>query len=146
MKRETKRNARFSVDVAFVPSLSWHCSSFHKQKVRKRRSFRTRQQGVAIDHDLKIGIAVLRENGTFFEFSLCLSRACLGKIMHFIYKWLKKCRFLTIMLVPATAPVAMGAPATHQELNTVAIVLYPFPARKRHSFLSAFPMFVPSLS
>jgi hypothetical protein len=30
------------------------------------------------------------ENGTFFEFSLCLSRACLGKIMHFIYKWLKK--------------------------------------------------------
>eukprot|EP01046_Picozoa_sp_COSAG06_P012596 COSAG06_NODE_745_length_12649_cov_128.650916_3_plen_94_part_00 len=31
----------------------------------------------------------------FFGFSLCLSRACLGKIMHFIYKWLKKCRFLT---------------------------------------------------
>eukprot|EP01046_Picozoa_sp_COSAG06_P010508 COSAG06_NODE_575_length_14056_cov_25.763345_3_plen_189_part_00 len=29
----------------------------------------------------------------FFEFSLCLSRACLGKIMHFIYIWLKKCRF-----------------------------------------------------
>eukprot|EP01046_Picozoa_sp_COSAG06_P037656 COSAG06_NODE_4273_length_4410_cov_5.289754_7_plen_54_part_00 len=39
-------------------------------------------------------INTLRENGTFFEFSLCLSRACLGKIMHFIYKWLKKCRFL----------------------------------------------------
>jgi hypothetical protein len=37
----------------------------------------------------------LRENGTFFEFSLCSSRACLGKIMHFIYKWRKKCRFLT---------------------------------------------------
>ena len=30
----------------------------------------------------------------FFECSLCLSRACLGKIMHFIFKWLKKCRFL----------------------------------------------------
>jgi hypothetical protein len=26
----------------------------------------------------------------FFEFSLCLSRACLGKKMNFIYKWLKK--------------------------------------------------------
>jgi hypothetical protein len=39
--------------------------------------------------------SLLRENGTFFEFSLCLSRACLGKMMHFIYKWLKKCRFLT---------------------------------------------------
>eukprot|EP01046_Picozoa_sp_COSAG06_P011667 COSAG06_NODE_669_length_13222_cov_8.235922_8_plen_152_part_00 len=35
----------------------------------------------------------LRENGTFFEFSLCLSRVCLGKIMHFIYKWLKKSRW-----------------------------------------------------
>jgi hypothetical protein len=30
----------------------------------------------------------------FLEFALCLSRACLGKIMHFIYKWRKKCRFL----------------------------------------------------
>ena len=29
----------------------------------------------------------------FFEFSLCLSRACLGKMMTFIYKWRKKCRF-----------------------------------------------------
>jgi hypothetical protein len=37
----------------------------------------------------------MRENGTFFEFSLCLSRACLGKMLIFIYKWLKKCRFLT---------------------------------------------------
>jgi hypothetical protein len=36
----------------------------------------------------------LRENGTFFEFSLCLSRACLGKIMHFIYKWRKSAVFL----------------------------------------------------
>jgi hypothetical protein len=46
---------------------------------------------------------VLRENGTFFEFFLCSSRACLGKIMHFIYKWLKKCRFLaTCVTVAAT--------------------------------------------
>ena len=30
-----------------------------------------------------------------FEFSLYLSRACLGKIMHFIYKWRNKWRFLT---------------------------------------------------
>eukprot|EP01046_Picozoa_sp_COSAG06_P003174 COSAG06_NODE_120_length_23106_cov_18.311862_16_plen_174_part_00 len=45
----------------------------------------------------------LRENGTFFEFPLCLSRACLGKRMHFIYKWLKKCRFLTWHR-PARAP------------------------------------------
>jgi hypothetical protein len=29
----------------------------------------------------------------FFEFSLCLSRACLGKMFSFIYKWRKKWRF-----------------------------------------------------
>jgi hypothetical protein len=47
----------------------------------------------------------LRESGTSFEFSLCLSRACLGKIMHFIYKWRKKCRFLTVvrMSLPAVS-------------------------------------------
>jgi hypothetical protein len=29
----------------------------------------------------------------FFEFSLYLSRACLGKMIVFVYKWLQKCRF-----------------------------------------------------
>jgi hypothetical protein len=33
------------------------------------------------------------ENGIFFEFSLCLSRACLGKMIVFIYKWLKNAVF-----------------------------------------------------
>jgi hypothetical protein len=30
------------------------------------------------------------KTASFFEFSLCLSRACLGKIIVFIYKWRKK--------------------------------------------------------
>jgi hypothetical protein len=29
----------------------------------------------------------------FFEFSLCLSRACLGKMIDFKYKWRKKWRY-----------------------------------------------------
>ena len=33
------------------------------------------------------------KNGIFFEFSLCLSRACLGKMFVFIYKWLKNVVF-----------------------------------------------------
>jgi hypothetical protein len=33
---------------------------------------------------------------SLFEFSLCLSRACLGKIFVYIYIWLKKWRFLII--------------------------------------------------
>ena len=38
-------------------------------------------------------LSSLRKTPLFFEFSLCLSRACLGKMMHFIYKWLRKWRF-----------------------------------------------------
>jgi len=34
-----------------------------------------------------------RKSGLFLEFSLCLSRACLGKMMHYVYKWRKKWRF-----------------------------------------------------
>jgi hypothetical protein len=30
------------------------------------------------------------ENGIFFEFSLCLSRACLGKTIVLMYKWHRK--------------------------------------------------------
>ena len=37
----------------------------------------------------------LRKRHLFFEFSLCLSRACLGKMMHFIYKWRKNGVFRT---------------------------------------------------
>ena len=36
---------------------------------------------------------VLCETPLFFEFSLCLFRACLGKMVHFLYKWRKKWRF-----------------------------------------------------
>ena len=37
--------------------------------------------------------ATVRKTASFFEFSLCLSRACLGKMIVFIYKWLKKTVF-----------------------------------------------------
>jgi hypothetical protein len=33
------------------------------------------------------------KTASFFEFSLCLSRACLGKVFVFIYKWLKNAVF-----------------------------------------------------
>jgi hypothetical protein len=46
---------------------------------------------------------------TFFEFSLCLSRACLGKIMHFIYKWLKKyLPFSALSLVLGLSRACLG--------------------------------------
>jgi hypothetical protein len=33
--------------------------------------------------------AAVRKTASFFEFSLCLSRACLGKMIVYIYKWLQ---------------------------------------------------------
>jgi hypothetical protein len=46
---------------------------------------------------------------TFFEFSLCLSRACLGKTMHFIYKWLKKyLPFSALSLVLGLSRACLG--------------------------------------
>jgi hypothetical protein len=35
----------------------------------------------------------VRTTACFFEFSLCLFRACLGKMFVFIYKWLKNAVF-----------------------------------------------------
>jgi hypothetical protein len=36
---------------------------------------------------------VLCETPSAFEFSLCLFRTCLGKMVHFMYEWRKKWRF-----------------------------------------------------
>eukprot|EP01046_Picozoa_sp_COSAG06_P042985 COSAG06_NODE_5561_length_3401_cov_2306.993640_2_plen_162_part_00 len=35
----------------------------------------------------------VRKTASFVEFFLCLSRACLGKTIVLMYKWLKKCLF-----------------------------------------------------
>jgi hypothetical protein len=46
------------------------------------------------DLDIKHPDAVaVRKTASFFEFSLCLSRACLGKMIVLIYKWLKNAVF-----------------------------------------------------
>ena len=52
------------------------------------------------------GAAGPKETPLFFEFSLCLSRACLGQMMHFIYKWREKWRSFTQLLknqLPSTS-------------------------------------------
>jgi hypothetical protein len=82
---------------------------------------------VAPDRRLELGVVdvLLRENGTFFEFSLCSSRACLGQMLIFIYKWRKKCRFLAFL--------SFGNTSCTTKTHTPVCV-------------SAFPVFVPSLS
>ena len=48
----------------------------------------------------------------FFEFFLCLSRACLGKMLIYIYKVDEKCRFLTWWL-PSVVAAAGAAASSH---------------------------------
>jgi hypothetical protein len=57
-------------------------------------------QKVTFSHLWSPNLTLLQQNGPFFEFFLCLSRACLGKMFIFIYKWLKKDRFVTSPLAP----------------------------------------------
>ena len=58
----------------------------------------------------------------FSQLSLCLSRACLGKIIIFIYKWLRKNVLLPVRRISSKSPAETCV------------------------FFSAFRMFVPSLS
>jgi hypothetical protein len=44
----------------------------------------------------------------FFEFSLCLSRVCLGKMIVYMYKWLKKGFFCTAVRA-ASPSIGFGA-------------------------------------
>ena len=56
---------------------------------------------VTSDHGYNLGnhmlatakMQVRKTAHLFFEFSLCLSRACIGKMIVFIYKWLKNAVF-----------------------------------------------------
>ena len=69
----------------------------------------------------------LHKTPLFFEVSLCLSRACLGKMFVLIYKWRKKWRFSHLLL-----PLLEKCRLCH--------------ARNTRVFLGVFPLFVPSLS
>ena len=46
-----------------------------------------------LDCLIALAMAAVGKTASFFEFSLCLSRACLGKMIVFIYKWLKNAVF-----------------------------------------------------
>ena len=77
---------------------------------------------------------VLQENGTLFEFSLCLSRACLGKMIVFIYKWYKNG---VSDLGRCDQKISFDGRKPRENASS---------AYKTAPYLSAFPMFVPSLS
>ena len=57
---------------------------------------RKRKRPLILPHELRDIAVRLRKNASFFEFSLSLSRACLGKMI-ICYKWLKK-----TVLLPGT--------------------------------------------
>jgi hypothetical protein len=45
-----------------------------------------------------------------FEFSLCLSRACVGKQINFIHKWLKNDRFSHLMMEGVASSAVFWSP------------------------------------
>ena len=57
-------------------------------------------------------------NASLFEFSMCLSRACLGKMIIFTSKWRKKTRFRTHLLRvrPADLLVERESPVPHARI------------------------------
>ena len=96
--------------MCFVPSLSWQQrASFMPKKRRKTEA--------AFSFS--------------FRFSLCLSRACLGEIIGFMYKWLKKG-----VSAPGHALIALrvGVSRHHVILVQFHSVLRPATCERRHSF------------
>ena len=96
--------------MCFVPSLSW----------QQRASFMTKKRR--------------KTEAAFsfsFRFSLCLSRACLGEIIGFMYKWLKKG-----FSAPGHALIALrvGVSRHHVILVQFHSVLRPATCERRHSF------------
>ena len=103
------------------------------------RAGSTAQQSTALT-------SICDKTASFFEFSLCLSRACLGEMFVFIYKWRKKCRFLTsermifarsrtVMLPPSpTVTLALVSPRKTRSVRNLlsrAAVEPPPPTRLR---------------
>ena len=64
----------------------------------------------------------------FFEFSLCLSRACLGKISIFIYKWPQRTVFSPAghraSVRPRRHPRGRGLPLRHSSYLSMCVGLY----------------------
>ena len=57
----------------------------------------------------------------FLEFSLCLSRACLGKMRHFIYKWRKKTAFVLTNVLPMMLAAVCPTKTTNDALETYSL-------------------------
>ena len=76
-----------------------HERSFSIGKLRRRSCIgkqRSRRTEVPSYSDVGVGLVgqPCEKTPLSFEFSLCLSRACLGKMIVFIYKWRKRGVFL----------------------------------------------------
>ena len=81
--------------LLFVPSLSWQKDRVYVKRAQKSsqnraRFFRYLRGRTGCHRSLG---AYPAKNATLFEFSLCLSRACLGKPRLLYKKWTKVARF-----------------------------------------------------
>eukprot|EP01046_Picozoa_sp_COSAG06_P059344 COSAG06_NODE_12245_length_1404_cov_1.298084_1_plen_114_part_00 len=99
LERSLQENGTFGgVFPMFVPRACLGKMIFSMEKVDKkcrlltlRPSYRCLRLRPLVEEDR----SNLYSKRTLFEFSLCLSRACLGKKIVFIYKWRQKVAFFT---------------------------------------------------
>jgi hypothetical protein len=68
----------------------------------------------------------VRKTASFLEFSLCLSRACLGKMIVFIYKWLKNAVFFAGGMPSALAHAGDPACFTGSKDTAMEVSAYRF--------------------
>eukprot|EP01046_Picozoa_sp_COSAG06_P025148 COSAG06_NODE_2096_length_7603_cov_8.520656_6_plen_198_part_00 len=78
------------------------------------------------------GVVPFGSQWSFFEVSLCLSRACLGKMIVYIYKWLKKAVFCRLGYVARLSDREGKKPPLLRHFILKTIVL-PRQARGKHS-------------
>ena len=77
----------------------------------------------------------LRKRHSFLEFSLCLSRACLGKKFVFIYKWLKKWRVSHPVSVSPPPLTSLEAPSAASSSSSPLALPLPRPDEETPLFL-----------
>jgi hypothetical protein len=116
--------------VVVVPSLSWQiCIRDLVETIRWRKR----------DPTLFLLPHLQRGSTLFCEFSLCLSRACLGKKIVVIYKWLQNGVLRTCKEVPLAAAdvfrvVRLALVHPHSAHPVLPVAFPPVLKRPRHTY------------
>jgi hypothetical protein len=88
---------------------------------------RLRVSSHLVAHEVVSQLSHLRKNGPFYEFSLCLSRACVVKMFVCIYEWLEKTVFTHLHSRAIVQAILPNNATTHPFVLTFPIYVCPEP-------------------